>query len=45
MLLNNKWFKNEIKEIIQITKKQIKMNTQQPKTYETQGKQSLEGNS
>ena len=40
MLLNNEWVKNEIKEEIKTFWKQMKMNSQQPKTYGTQRRQS-----
>ena len=36
MLLNNEWVKNEIKEEIKNFWKQMKINSQQPKTYQTQ---------
>ena len=40
MLLNNEWVKNEIREEIKNFQEQMKTNTQQPKTYETQQRQS-----
>ena len=40
MLLNNEWFKNEIREEIKNFRKQMKMNSQQPKTYGTQQRHS-----
>ena len=41
MLLNNEWVNNEIKEEIKKSFwKQMEMNTQQPKTYGTQQKES-----
>ena len=45
MLLNNEWVKNEIREEIKNFQEQMKTNTQQPKTYETQQRQSWEGSS
>ena len=43
MLLNNEWVKNEIREEIKNFQKQMKMNSQQSKTYGTQQRQSREG--
>ena len=40
MLLNNEWVKKEIKEEINCSWKQMKMNSQQSKTYGTQERQS-----
>ena len=40
MLLNNEWVKNEIREEIKTFWKQMKMNSQQVKTYGTQQRQS-----
>ena len=40
MLLNNEWVKNEIREEIKTSWKQMKTNSQQPKTYGTQQRQS-----
>ena len=40
MLLNNEWVKNEIREEIKTFWKQMKMNSQQLKTYGTQQRQS-----
>ena len=40
MLLNNEWVKNEIREEIKNFWKQMKMNSQQSKTYGTQRRQS-----
>ena len=45
MLLNNEWVKNEIREEIKNFLEQMKMNSQQPKTYEIQQMQSSEGSS
>ena len=45
MLLNNEWVKNEIREEIKAFWKQMKMNSQQPKTYGTQCRQSCEESS
>ena len=45
MLLNNEWVKNDIREENKTFWKQMKMNSQQPKTYRTQQKQSWEGSS
>ena len=42
MLLNYEWVKNEIKEEIKSSWKQMKMNIQQSKTYGTQQRQSWE---
>ena len=42
MLLKNEWVNNEIKEEIKTFWKQMKMNSQQSKTYETQWRQSWE---
>ena len=39
MLLNNEWVMSEIREEVKIFWKQMKMNSQQPKTYGTQKKQ------
>ena len=39
MLLNNECFKNEIKEEMKSFWKQMKMNSQQSKTYGTQQRQ------
>ena len=36
MLLNNEWINNKIKEESKDTLRQMKMKTQQPKTYGTQ---------
>ena len=40
MFLNNEWVKKEIKEEIKCSWKQMKMNSQQSKTYGTQERQS-----
>ena len=40
MILNNEWVKNEIKEEIRSFWKQMKMNSQQPKTYVKEQRQS-----
>ena len=40
MLLNNEWVKNEIREEIRTFLEQMKMNSQQSKTYGTQQRQS-----
>ena len=40
MLLNNEWVKNKIREEIKYFLKKVKMNSQQPKTYGTQQRQS-----
>ena len=46
MLLNNEWVKKEIREEIKkFFWKQMKMNSQPPKTYGTQQRQSSEGSS
>ena len=45
MLLKNEWVKNEIREEIKTFWKQVKMNSQQPRTYGTQQRQSGEGSS
>ena len=36
ILINNEWVKNETKKISESFWKQMKMNSQQPKTYGTQ---------
>ena len=40
MLLNSEWVKNEIREEIKNFWKRMKMNSQQPRTYGTQQRQS-----
>ena len=40
MLLNNEWVKNEIREEIKKFLEQMEINSQQPKTYGTQQRQS-----
>ena len=40
MLLNNEWVKNEIREEMKNFPETKKMNSQQPKTYGTQQRQS-----
>ena len=40
MLLNNEWVKNEIREEIKNFLETMKMNSQQPKTYGKQQRQS-----
>ena len=40
MLLNNEWVKNEIREEIRNFLEKMKTNSQQPKTYGTQHRQS-----
>ena len=40
MLLNNEWVKNDIREEIKKFLEQMKMNSQQSKTYGTQQRQS-----
>ena len=45
MLLNNEWVKNRSGKKTKTFWKQMKMNSQQPKTYGTQQRQSGEGSS
>ena len=45
MLLNNEWVKKEIRKEIKHFLEKMKMNSQQPKTYATQQRQSWEGSS
>ena len=40
MLLNNEWVKNKIRKEIKNFPKQMKMNSQEPKSYGTQQRQS-----